>query len=62
MAVQEKINAAVTQALQDPELAKKLREQGGEPSPMPIAQFKAFIKAESAQFARIVDTAKITAE
>ncbi len=29
---------------------------------MPIAQFKAFIKAESAQFARIVDTAKITAE
>ncbi len=62
VAVQEKINAAVTQALQDPELAKKLREQGGEPSPMPIAQFKAFIKAESAQFARIVDTAKITAE
>ncbi len=62
VAVQEKINAAVTQALQDPELAKKLREQGGEPSPMPIAQFKAFIKAESAQFARIVETAKITAE
>lgn len=62
VAVQEKINAAVTQALADPELAKKLREQGGEPSPMSIAQFKSFIKAESAQFARIVETAKITAE
>ncbi len=61
-AVQEKINAAVTQALADPELAKKLRDQGGEPSPMTIAQFKAFIKTESAQFARIVETAKITAE
>ncbi len=61
-AVQERINAAVTQALADPELARKLREQGGEPSPMSIAQFKAFIKAESAQFARIVETAKITAE
>ena len=62
VAVQEKINAAVTQALADPELAKKLREQGGEPSPMSIAQFKSFIKGESAQFARIVETAKITAD
>ena len=60
--VQEKINVAVTQALADPELARRLREQGGEPSPMTIAQFRSFIKAESAQFARIVETAKITAE
>ncbi len=61
-AVQERINAAVTQALADRELARKLREQGGEPAPMSIAQFRAFIKTESAQFARIVETAKITAE
>lgn len=61
-AIQEKINAAVTQALADPELVKKLREQGGEPSPMSIAQVKTFLKSESAQFARIVNTAKITAE
>jgi tripartite-type tricarboxylate transporter receptor subunit TctC len=60
--VQQKLNAAITQALGDPELVKKLREQGGEPAPMPIAQFRDFIKAESAQFARIVDTAKITAD
>jgi tripartite-type tricarboxylate transporter receptor subunit TctC len=60
--VQQKLNAAVTQALGDPELVKKLREQGGEPAPMPIAQFRDFIKAESAQFARIVETARITAD
>lgn len=61
-AVQEKLNAAVTQALNDPELARRLRDQGGEPAPMTTAQFKDFLKAESAQFARIVETAKITAE
>jgi tripartite-type tricarboxylate transporter receptor subunit TctC len=60
--VQQKVNAAVAQALADPELVKKLREQGGEPAPMTIPQFKSFIQAESAQFARIVESAKITAD
>jgi tripartite-type tricarboxylate transporter receptor subunit TctC len=61
-AVVQKLNAAVTAALKDPELAKKLREQGGEPAPMSPQQFKDFIKKESVQFERIVTTAKITAE
>jgi tripartite-type tricarboxylate transporter receptor subunit TctC len=61
-AVISKINAAVTNALRDPDLAKRLREQGGEPAPMSAAQFRDFIKTESAQFERIVNTAKITAE
>lgn len=61
-AVVQKLNAAVTAALKDPELAKKLREQGGEATPMTPAQFKDFIKKESAQFERIVTTAKIVAE
>lgn len=60
--VQQKLNAAVTQALRDPALAKKLNDQGGEPVPMTIDQFKAFIKTESLQYGRIVDTAKITPE
>jgi tripartite-type tricarboxylate transporter receptor subunit TctC len=60
--VQQKLNAAVTQALADAELVKKLREQGGEPAAMPISKFREFIVAESAQFRRIVETAKITAE
>lgn len=61
-AVVQKLNAAVTQALKDPELAKRLQDQGGEPSPMSAQQFRDFIKTETAQFQRIVETAKITAE
>jgi tripartite-type tricarboxylate transporter receptor subunit TctC len=61
-AVVAKINAAVTQALKDPDLAKRLRDQGGEPSPMSPKEFADFIKAESVQFERIVATAKIVAE
>ena len=60
--VQQKLNTAVTQALNDPALAAKLREQGGEPAPMTSVQFRDFIKAESAQFGRIVESAKITAD
>jgi tripartite-type tricarboxylate transporter receptor subunit TctC len=57
-----KLNAAVTNALNDPALAKKLRDQGGQPSPMTPQQFSEFIKQESAVYARIVEKAKITAE
>jgi len=58
--VVEKINAAVVQALQDPELAKRMAEQGGITAPMSPAQFRDFIKTESAQYGRIVEFAKIT--
>jgi tripartite-type tricarboxylate transporter receptor subunit TctC len=58
----QKINAAVRQALANPELAKRLRELGGEPKPMTPALFREFIKTESSQYARIVQTAKIVAE
>jgi tripartite-type tricarboxylate transporter receptor subunit TctC len=61
-AILQKINSAVTQALKDPELAKKMQDQGGEPTPMTTQQFRDFIKAESVQFERIVATAKIDAE
>jgi tripartite-type tricarboxylate transporter receptor subunit TctC len=61
-AIQQKLNAAVTQALRDPELINKLRDQGGEPAPMTTQQFRDFIKTESTQFGRIVEAAKITAE
>ncbi|BEP64423.1 tripartite tricarboxylate transporter substrate binding protein (plasmid) [Variovorax sp. V213] len=58
--VVQKINAAVMQALSDPALIKRLQNQGGEPAPMTPEQFRDFIKAESAQYARIVESAKIT--
>jgi len=61
-AVVQKINAAVTVALKDPELAKKLQDLGGQPSPMTQTQFRDFIKKEASQYERIVRTAKIVAE
>jgi tripartite-type tricarboxylate transporter receptor subunit TctC len=61
-AVVTKINAAVVEAMRQPDLAKRMTEQGGIPAPMTPAQFRDFIKAESAQYARIVQFAKITAE
>ena len=59
-AVQQKLNAAVTQALKDPDLVKRLQELGGEPTPMDPVQFKGFIQGESARFAKLVADAKIT--
>ena len=61
-AVLQTINAAVTHALTDPELARRLQDQGGEPAPMSVQQFRDFIRTETQQFRRIVETAKITAE
>jgi tripartite-type tricarboxylate transporter receptor subunit TctC len=61
-AVVQKLNSAVSQALKDPDLAKKLRDLGGEPSPLTPQQFRDFIKKESTQFERIVQSAKIVAE
>ena len=55
-----KLNAAVVQAMQQPDLAKRMTEQGGIPAPMSPAQFRDFIKTESAQYGRIVEFAKIT--
>jgi tripartite-type tricarboxylate transporter receptor subunit TctC len=60
--VQAKLNESVTAALKDPELIKKLRDQGGEPEAMSQAQFKDFIAKETGKYARIVDAAKIVAE
>jgi len=61
-AVQAKLNEAVSAALKDPDLMTRLREQGGEPSPLDQEAFRAFIKAETQKYARIVDAAKIVAD
>jgi len=60
--VVDRINQAVGAALQDPQLAQRLRDQGGEPAPMPVAQFKQFIAHESQQYQAIVTQANISAE
>ncbi|MFZ4287726.1 Bug family tripartite tricarboxylate transporter substrate binding protein [Variovorax sp. HJSM1_2] len=61
-AVQAKLNAAVTEALRDPELVKRLEDQGGEPAPMTQKQFKDFIAVETAKYSKIVESAHIVAE
>ncbi len=61
-AVIQKLNAAVTEALKDPELVKRLHDLGGEPTPMAPAQFKGFIQTESSRFGKLVEAAKITPE
>lgn len=61
-ALQEKIHNAVIAALKDPELERRLREQGAEVSPTTPQQFRDFITGESAKFRRIVEDAKVTVE
>jgi tripartite-type tricarboxylate transporter receptor subunit TctC len=57
-----KLNGAVRNALNDPALAKRLRELGGDPTPMAPDAFRTFIKGESDRFRKIVEDAKITPE
>lgn len=61
-AVQVRLNAAVVEALKDPELIKRLRDQGSEPAPMTQQQFRDFIAQETQKYARIVEAARITPE
>ena len=57
-----KLHAALTDALKDPEIAKKLEMQGAEPAPTSPQQFAQFIAAETAKFGKIVTDAKVTVE
>lgn len=57
-----RLNAAVVEALKDPAVATRLKDLGGNPSPMTPEQFSAFIQQESIKFGRIVEEAKITPE
>jgi len=40
--------------LQDPELQKKLADQGSVPAPNSVADFKSFIQKETAKWAELV--------
>lgn len=60
--VLDQLNQAVAASLKDDDLAHKLKELGGDPTPMPGAQFRNFIRAESERFGKVVEEAKITVE
>jgi tripartite-type tricarboxylate transporter receptor subunit TctC len=61
-AIQARLNEAIAAALKDPDLVRRLREQGGEPEPTTQAQFREFIHRETSKYARIVAAANITPE
>jgi tripartite-type tricarboxylate transporter receptor subunit TctC len=59
----ERLNAAVAKAMQSPDLAKRMREQGAEPAaPLTPAKYTEFVKSESARFKKIVEEGQIRAE
>lgn len=60
--IQTRLNSAVTEALRDPELIKRLQEQGGEAAPMTQKQFKDFIAGETTKYSKIVESAQIVPE
>jgi tripartite-type tricarboxylate transporter receptor subunit TctC len=57
-----KLSEAAQKALRNPEFAKKLQAQGGEPTPDTPDGFRAFVRAESAKFQRIIIESKVTLE
>jgi tripartite-type tricarboxylate transporter receptor subunit TctC len=52
-AIVAKLNEAVVKALNDPEVARRIRTIGMEPAPMTPAQFSAFVDAEIAKAAKL---------
>jgi len=56
------LNEAAVQALRAPEMAAKLRASGFEPTPTSPEQFREFIRAESAKFAKIIAESGIKLE
>jgi tripartite-type tricarboxylate transporter receptor subunit TctC len=54
-----KLNAAVAQALESPDLKKKLELQGMEPAPGTPEQFGEFVKMESKKFGKIIADANV---
>jgi len=47
--------------LADPEVHKKLVDAGADVEPMSVDQFRAFVAAESAKYARIIKETGVTA-
>jgi tripartite-type tricarboxylate transporter receptor subunit TctC len=54
-----KINADVVQALNTPDTQRRLEQHGVDPSSSTPEQFEAFIKAETAKWAKVVKGAGI---
>ena len=57
-----KLNSEINKVLNDPDIKKKLMDAGAEVEPMSVAQFRAFVDAESSKYLRIIKETGVTAE
>jgi tripartite-type tricarboxylate transporter receptor subunit TctC len=53
-AIIDKLNSTITAGLADPQLKARIQELGGEPMPMPPAEFGRFLADETDKWARVV--------
>jgi tripartite-type tricarboxylate transporter receptor subunit TctC len=60
--VVEKLNAATTTCVTDPNLKSRLLNLGVEPMPMPVANFKKFVADEIAKYAKVIQFAGVKVE
>ncbi len=60
--VQQTLAPAIDRSLKDEKFVASIRELGGEVQPMSQDEFRAFIKAQTAVFAKVVTDGNITAE
>jgi tripartite-type tricarboxylate transporter receptor subunit TctC len=58
----EKLNAAITACITDPALKPRLLNLGVEPMPMSVADFRKFVAAEIAKYAKVIQFAGIKVE
>lgn len=57
-----KLNSEINKVLADPDTRKRLVEAGADVEPMSVAQFRAFVDAESSKYLRIIKETGVTAE
>jgi tripartite-type tricarboxylate transporter receptor subunit TctC len=53
-AIIDKLSTNITAGLADPQLKARIKDLGGDTQPMPAAQFKSFIAAETEKWAKVV--------
>jgi tripartite-type tricarboxylate transporter receptor subunit TctC len=58
----DRLNAEVVKILAMPEVKKQMAEQGAEPNPEKPAQLAAFMKSESAKWAKVVKASGATVD
>ena len=54
-----RLNQALVETMQEPEVAARIRSVGAEPSPMTPEQFRSFIQAETTKWAQVIKSAGI---